>query len=86
MMYAITKAAVNAAKAVRNQPPITDVTPATLYTALSLPHAPSAKDVPIATMNVTYVVDKGSFSDVANDIRILATVRFTEALRRSKDD
>ena len=39
--------------AVPNQPPITFNTPATLYTALSRPQARSAKDVPIATINVT---------------------------------
>ena len=43
----------NAQKAVKNQPPITVTTPDTLYTALSLPHAPSAREVPMATMKVT---------------------------------
>ena len=43
----------NATNAVTNQPKITVITPVILYTALSLPHALSAKDEPIATMNVT---------------------------------
>ncbi len=47
------KAAVNAQNAVKNHPPITVTTPDTLNTALSLPQAPSARDVPMATMNVT---------------------------------
>ena len=42
-----------AAPAVINQPPMTDKTPVTRNTALSLPHALSAKLEPIATMNVT---------------------------------
>ncbi len=44
---------VNAEIPVRNQPAITVTTPEILYTALSLSQAPSAKDVPIATMKVT---------------------------------
>ena len=51
--YAIVPAAVNAIKAVPNHPAITFNTPATLYTALSLPHALSESDVPIATIKVT---------------------------------
>ena len=62
--------------AVKNQPPITFKTPATLYTALSLPQALSAKEVPIATIKVTYVVDNGNFIDVAIDIKIPATIKF----------
>ena len=38
---------------IRNHPPITLITPDTLYTALSRPQALSDKDVPIATMKVT---------------------------------
>ena len=48
-----TPEAARAANAVRNQPPITFTTPATRYTALSLPHALSAREVPIATIKVT---------------------------------
>ena len=59
-------------------------TPATLYTALSDPHALSESDVPIATMKVTYVVDNGNLNDVAIEIRIAATIIFTEALIISK--
>ena len=75
----------NATSAVRNHPLITVSTPVTLYTALSLPHAWSERDVPIATMNVTYVVESGSFNEVANETTALATMRFTEARNRSKD-
>ena len=39
--------------AVRNQPIITTMTPVTRYTALSRPHARSASDEPIDTMNTT---------------------------------
>ena len=51
--YAIVPAATNAIIAVPNHPAITFKTPATLYTALSLPHALSAREVPIATIKVT---------------------------------
>ena len=37
----------------------------------------------MATMNVTYVVERGSLRDVPIDIRILATTRLTDALIRS---
>jgi hypothetical protein len=57
---AIMKAKVNAQKAVRNQPVITLTTPFTLYTALSLPQALSANAAHIATIKVTYVVERGS--------------------------
>ena len=59
-MTATIPQAVNAVNAVRNHPAITFSTPATRYTALSEPQARSASEVPIATINVTYVVDKGS--------------------------
>jgi hypothetical protein len=36
-------------------------------------------------MNVTYVVESGSFNDVAKETTALATIRFTEARKRSKD-
>jgi hypothetical protein len=36
-------------------------------------------------MNVTYVVESGSFNEVANETTALATKRFTEARNRSKD-
>ena len=39
--------------AVKNQPPTTFSTPATLYTALSRPQALSANEDPIATIKVT---------------------------------
>ena len=45
--------AVKAVSAVRNQPPMTVMTPETRYTALSRSHAPSAKEDPMATMKVT---------------------------------
>ena len=46
-------AATNAIIAVPNHPAITFNTPATLYTALSLPQALSEREVPIATIKVT---------------------------------
>ena len=36
-------------------------------------------------MNVTYVVERGSFNEVANEMTALATKRLTEARKRSKD-
>ena len=51
--YATNAAAKKAVIAVKNQPPTTLITPATLYTALSLPQALSAKEVPMATIKVT---------------------------------
>ena len=56
------------------------------YTALSLPHALSASEVPMATMKVTYVVESGSFRDVPKAIRLLATNILTDPLRRSNDE
>src|SRR6056297_2053407 len=82
MSDATINAAVKALNAVRNHPPTIVNTPVILYTALSLPQAPSLKDVPIATINVTYVVDRGSLNEVAIEIRILATTRFTDALTK----
>ena len=79
-----TPEAKKAPKAVKNQPPITLTTPATRYTALSLPQALSASEVPIATIKVTYVVDKGNFIAVAIEIKIPATIRLTDALIISK--
>ena len=55
---------MKATPAVMNHPPMTLSTPVILNTALSLLHALSASDEPMATMNVTYVVERGSFSDV----------------------
>ena len=46
-------ATVKADIAVKNHPPITVITPVIRNTADSRPHALSAKDVPIATINVT---------------------------------
>ena len=71
-------------RAVMNHPPITVRTPEILYGAHSRVQALSASDVPIATMKVTYVVERGSFFDVANEITAAAIIKFTEALRRSK--
>ena len=76
---------VNAAKAVKNHPEITVITPVMRYTALSRPQALSAREEPIATMNVTYVVERGSRRDVAREISRAATVKFTEARIRSKE-
>ena len=75
----------NAANAVKNQPEITVITPVMRYTALSLPQALSAREEPMATMKVTYVVERGSLSEVAREIRRAATVRFTDARIRSKE-
>jgi len=36
-------------------------------------------------MKVTYVVERGSFNEVANETTALATIRFTEARNRSKE-
>ena len=74
---------MNAQNAVKNHPPITVITPLTLKTADSRPHALSANEVPMATINVTYVVESGSYSDVAKEIKLAATVQFTEALSKS---
>ncbi len=76
-------AAMNATPAVMNHPPITEMTPVILNTALSRPHARSASDVPIATMNVTYVVESGSLSDVPAAIKAPASTRFTDPRTRS---
>jgi len=70
---------------VKNHPHITAKTPVIRYTALSRPQTPSAKDVPIETINVTYVVERGNLSDVAIAIKILATVRLIEARSKSND-
>jgi hypothetical protein len=75
---------LKAIKAVNSQPKITLSTPLTRNTALSRPQALSLKDVAIATIKVTKVVERGSFNEVAKAIRELDTDRFTEALTRSK--
>ena len=80
---AMKNALMNAMAAVMNHPPMTDSTPVILNTALSLLQALSARDVPIATMNVTYVVERGSLRDVPRAIRREATTRFTDALTTS---
>ena len=67
-----------------NQPPITLITPVTLNTALSRLQALSAKDEPIATINVTYVVDNGNLKFVPIVISIDASTRFTAARTTSK--
>src|SRR5574344_1706985 len=48
------------APAVINHPPITEMTPVTLNTALSLLQALSAKLEPIATIKVTSAVERGN--------------------------
>jgi hypothetical protein len=75
---------LKAIKAVNNQPKITLSTPLTLKTALSLPQALSLKEVAIATMKVTKVVERGNFIEVAKAIRELETERLTEARTKSK--
>ena len=77
-------APMNAIPAVMNHPPIADMTPVMRNTALSLPHALSASEVPIATMKVTKVVESGSFIDVPQAMSILASIRLTEPRTRSK--
>ena len=54
------------------------MTPVIRNTALSRPHARSASDVPMATIKVTNVVERGSFSDVPRAIKAPASTRFTE--------
>src|SRR5574344_800695 len=76
---------IKAETAVRNQPPITDKTPVMRNTALSRPQARSASEEPIATINVTYVVDKGSLRLVPIIISIPANTRLTAARTISKD-
>ena len=73
------KLTVKAQMPVKNHPAITVITPEILYTALSRSQAPSANEDPIATMKVTYVVDKGSFSEVADEIKTAAITKLTEA-------
>ena len=63
---------------------MTDKTPVTRNTALSLPHALSAKLEPIATMNVTQVVDKGNFKLVPMVINMEARTKLTAARTTSK--
>ena len=83
MRHTTIPAPMNATPAVMNQPPITEMTPVMRNTALSRPQALSASDVPIATMNVTNVVDRGSFIDVPQAINIPASIRFTAPRTRS---
>ena len=75
---------MKATPAVTNQPPMTEMTPVTRKTALSRPQARSARDVPMATMKVTKVVDSGSFSDVPKAMSNAASIRFTLPRTRSK--
>lgn len=72
-------------KAVKNHPEITVITPVMRYHGAVRPQALSAREEPIATMNVTYVVERGSRRDVAREISRAATVKFTEARIRSKE-
>src|SRR5690606_30320016 len=64
---------------------ITVSTPVIRYTADSRPHAPSAKELAIATMNITYVVESGSLYEVPTVISILATIRFIDARNKSNE-
>ena len=77
-------APIKATPAVMNQPPMTEMTPVMRNTALSRPHALSASEVPMATMKVTNVVERGSFIDVPHAIRTPASIRLTEPRTRSK--
>ena len=79
-----TKQIVKAAPAVMNHPPMTESTPVMRNTALSRPHALSAKDEPIATMKATYVVESGSFREVPTAISKPERTTFTEARTKSK--
>ena len=83
MSAATTKQAAKAAPAVMNQPPITVSTPVMRNTALSRVQALSAKLVPMATMKVTKVVERGSFSDVPKAMSNDAITRLTEARSKS---
>lgn len=77
-------APMKATPAVRNHPPITDITPVMRKTALSRPQARSANEVPMATIKVTNVVERGSLSDVPRAIRAPASTRLTDPRIRSK--
>ena len=81
--HTMSPAPMNATPAVMNHPPMTEITPVMRNTALSRPHARSARDVPIATMKVTKVVDKGSFMDVPTAISTLASMRLSAPRTRS---
>src|SRR5690606_23759543 len=83
--YTTIPQVINAINAVKNQPEITVNTPVIRYTALSRPHAPSANELAIATINVTYVVERGSLNEVPIVISILATIRFRDARNISND-
>lgn len=76
-------APMNAAPAVRNHPPITEITPVILNTALSRLQARSEREVPIATMKVTKVVERGSFMEVPSAMSAPAKTRLTEPRIRS---
>ena len=69
MRKQMVKQSTNAIPAVMNHPPMTVRTPVTRKTALSRPQARSARDAPIATMNVTYVVLSGSLREVPRAMR-----------------
>ncbi len=73
------KHTMKAAPAVVNHPPMTDNTPVMRNTALWRLQARSAKLVPIATMKVTYVVDKGRRRLVPMATRSPAKTRLTAA-------
>ncbi len=74
MAVTIIPAPINATPAVRNQPPITDITPVILNTALSAPTHDRKAMLPIATIKVTNVVDSGNFSEVPSAMRAPARV------------
>ena len=75
----VAKAMAKPPMAVVNHPMTTVMTPVMRYTALSRPHALSASDDPMATIKQTYVVERGSLSDVASDMSNAEVVRFTVA-------
>ena len=84
MRHTTSPAPRKATPAVINQPPMTEMTPVTRNTALSRPQALSASEVPMATMNVTNVVESGSLSEVPTAMRMPASMRLTEPRTRSK--
>ena len=73
MTMATIKLMMNAAPAVINQPPITVITPVMRNTALSRVQARSAKLEPMATINVTKVVDKGNLNEVGNHSMVISS-------------
>ena len=75
MAMATKKQAVKATPAVMNQPPMTVSTPVMRNTALSRLQARSANEVPMATIKVTKVVERGNLSEVPRAMSNEATTR-----------